>query len=201
MGGRNSWSQRTDRSKPCWPTIRPVILTAPIRQTLMTATEAGPKRLVIALGRMVARLRDPWILISAGLGLIGVVSHVVLVRTDRSSGGSALFVILPILIGLALGLSGIRWLRFRDTRFDSSCCEACGYDLGGLPRPDDIRCPECGEMNDAGANALRGRRLGVRMLGFLIRIPGVLLVLGSALFLLIAFVYSVAWQSGWLGDL
>jgi hypothetical protein len=39
------------------------------------------------------------------------------------------------------------------------------------------------------------------MLGFLVRIPGVFLVLGSALFLLIAFVYSVAWQSGWLGDL
>ena len=179
--------------------VRPVIRTAPIRQTLLTAIEAGPKRLVSALSRMVARLRDPWTSIGAGLGLVGVVSHVLL---DRSSGGSAIFVVLPILIGLALGVSGIRWLRFRDTTFDSYRCEACGYDLSGLPRCGDaVRCPECGGMNAEGAKAPRGRRLRVRMSGFLICIPGVLLVLGSALFLLIAFVYSVAWQSGWLGDL
>ena len=154
------------------------------------------------LSRIAVRLRSPWISITGAIGLVGVVIHVILVRTDRSSGGSAILVIVPVLVGLALGVSGILWLRFKERHADSCSCAACGYDLSGLLRREDaVRCPECGRMCAQGADAPHGLGLSAWIAGCLVRLPGLIFVLGSGLFLLIAFVYSVAWQSGWLGDL
>lgn len=154
------------------------------------------------LSRIAVRLRSPWISVTGAIGLVGVVVHVILVRTDRSSGGSAIFVIVPVLVGLALGVSGILWLRFKERYADSRSCAACGYDLSGLPwRGDAVRCPECGQMCAQEAEAPHRRGLSAWIAASLVRLPGLIFVLGSGLFLLIAFVYAVAWQSGWLGDL
>ena len=151
--------------------------------------------------RIIVRLKDRWISLSAAVGVLAIVACIIMARTDRSSGGSVIALAMLIVIAAALGTSGVLWLRFQEVDCESDRCRQCGYDLRELPRSATARCPECGHRAWQKARQSEDHQLSDGISNLLVSLPGMLLVLGAILVLLAALFYWSAWMAGGLGDL